>query len=136
MCPPHVARRRGADTPVGPYIVMAVAVACACLLAQQPERARTEALARRATERLQALQREADLLASEEQTLIGDLRKLEIDRQLKAEQVKQIDAEEASVQAELETTSQRMDKLQASEEAERAHPEPARRRDVPRGVPQ
>ena len=53
--------------------------------AQQPaERARTEALARRATERLQALQRESDRLASQESTLLGDLRKLEIEREIKA----------------------------------------------------
>src|SRR5438046_10589063 len=51
-------------------------------LAQQPERARTEALARRASDRLQALQCEAERLASEEETLLGDLRKLEIDRQI------------------------------------------------------
>src|SRR5881409_3718369 len=119
MCPPHVARRRGADTPVGPYIVMAVAVACACLLAQQPERARTEALARRATERLQALQREADLLASEEQTLIRDLRKLEIERQIKAEQYKQIDALLQGVAAELARTSDRMRQLEQRDLAER-----------------
>ena len=52
--------------------------------AQQSDRARTEALSRRAGERMQALQREADKLASEERTLLGDLRKLEIDRQIKA----------------------------------------------------
>ena len=44
--------------------------------AQQNDRARTEALARQAGDRLQALQREADRLASEERTLLGDLRKL------------------------------------------------------------
>src|SRR2546428_1356987 len=119
MCPPHVARGRGADMPVGPYIVVAVAVACACLLAQQPERARTEALARRATERLQALQREADLLASEEQTLIGDLRKLEIERQITAEQYKQIDVLSQGVAGELAGTSDRMRQLEQRDLAER-----------------
>src|SRR3954471_4518212 len=70
--------------------------------AQVPvERARTEALARRATERLQALQREADRLAAEERTLLGDLRKLEIERQLKSEELKRIDADAAKVQVEL-----------------------------------
>src|SRR5437868_5635485 len=53
--------------------------------AQAPDRARTEALARRATERLQALQHEADRLAAEERTVIGDVRKLEIERQIRAE---------------------------------------------------
>jgi len=62
------------------------------------ERARTEALARRATERLQALQREADRLATDERTLIGDLRKLEIERQIKAEELKRVDADAAKVQ--------------------------------------
>src|SRR5437588_7534678 len=57
-----------------------------------PERARTEALARRATERLQALQREADRLATEERTVMGDLRKFEIERQLRAEELKRVDA--------------------------------------------
>src|SRR5205823_11529495 len=87
----------------------------AVLVAQAPERARTEALARRATERMQALQREADRLASEERTLIGDLRKVEIDRQLKAEQLKQIDNEAGSVQTELETTARHMETLKRSE---------------------
>src|SRR5229473_2512378 len=91
---------------------------CGALLAQQPERARTEALARRATERLQALQREADLLAVEERTLIGDLRKLEIERQLRAEQLKQVDAEAAKVQAELDATAARMESLDAAERRE------------------
>jgi len=68
---------------------------------------------------MQALQREADRLASEERTLIGDLRRLEIDRQLKAEQLKQIDADAARVQAELDSTAERMDALTASEESER-----------------
>src|SRR5882672_10269066 len=82
--------------------------------AQTSDRARTEALARRATERLQALQREADRLASEERTLIGDLRKLEIERQLRAEQLKQVDADAAKVQAELEATAARMESLDAA----------------------
>ncbi len=50
------------------------------VLAQTADRARTEALASRAAERMKALQREADQLAAQERTLLGDLRKLEIDR--------------------------------------------------------
>src|SRR5260370_12740355 len=92
------------------FAVFAVASSCV-VVAQAPDRARTEALARRATERMQALQRDADRLASEERTLIGDLRKVEIDRQLKAEQLKQIDNEAGSVQTELETTARHMETL-------------------------
>jgi septal ring factor EnvC (AmiA/AmiB activator) len=91
------------------------------LLAQPPDRARTEALARRAGERLQALQREADRLASEERTLLGELRKLEIERQLRAEELKVIDADAAKVEAELVATDQRVQALQSSERA--AEPE-------------
>src|SRR5215470_9711430 len=60
-----------------------------------PERARTEALARRAAERLQSLQREADRLAADEKTLLGDLRKLDVDRQIRAEELKRVDADAA-----------------------------------------
>jgi outer membrane murein-binding lipoprotein Lpp len=88
------------------------------LSAQQPERARTEALARRATERLQALQREADRLASEERTLIGDVRKLEIDRQLRAEELKRVDADAAKVQKELDVTAERTATLEATDKKE------------------
>src|SRR5438874_824858 len=76
--------------------VLAVA-ASVSLLAQQADRARTEALARRASNRTQALQREADQLASQEKTLLGDLRKLEVDRQIKIEQLRQLDAEAGEV---------------------------------------
>lgn len=83
-----------------------------------PERARTEALARRASERLQALQREADRLASEERTLLGDLRKFEIERQIKSEELKRVDADAAKVQLELDQTGARMAALQVSSRAE------------------
>src|SRR5947209_5575661 len=63
--------------------VLAFAV---CAFGQEADRTRTEALARRATERLQELQQEADHLASEEGTLLGDLRKLDIQRQIAAEE--------------------------------------------------
>lgn len=84
----------------------------------QPERARTEALARRATERLQALQREADRLASDERSLLGDLRKFEVERQIKAEEVKRVDADAAKVQTELDQTAAHTEALQASSRAE------------------
>ena len=89
------------------------------LTAQEPERARTEALARRATERLQALQREADRLASEERTVLGDLRKLEVERQLKSEELQQIDGDIAAVQTELADTAARAAVLESDETAQR-----------------
>jgi septal ring factor EnvC (AmiA/AmiB activator) len=90
------------------------------LLAQQPaDRARTEALARRAGERLQALQREAERLASQESSLLNDLRKLEVERQIKSEELKRLDADATRVRAELAETNARMQALEQSEAAER-----------------
>jgi len=91
----------------------------AALLAQPPDRARTEALARRAGERLQALQREAERLASEESSLLNDLRKLEVERLIKAEELKELDADAARVNAELAQTNARVAALEQSAEAER-----------------
>ena len=91
----------------------------AVALAQQTDRARTEALATRAGERLQALQREADRLASQESSVLADLQKLEIDRQLKAEELKQIDREAAKVSNDLDALNVRFASLQGAEAAAR-----------------
>src|SRR5262249_38081643 len=79
--------------------ISVTAVAAVAAGQRAPDRARTESLARRAGDRLVALQREADRLASDEATLLNDLRKLEVDRQIKAEQLAQADAAVARVQA-------------------------------------
>src|SRR5207247_9474504 len=88
-------------------------------LAHQSDRARTEALSRRAAERLQSLQREADRLAAEEQTLIGDVRKLEIERAIKAEQFQNVDAQLKDVTTELAASADRMRQLEERDLAER-----------------
>src|SRR6478672_11255945 len=89
--------------------------------AQPSDRARAEALARRAAERLQSLQRESDRLAAQERTLIGDLRKLELERQVKGEELKQFDRDAAKLEAELAGITERMDALQQAER--KARPE-------------
>jgi murein hydrolase activator len=101
------------------FCAVLVIVTCAPLLAQAPDRARTEALARRAGERLQALQREADSLAARERTLLGDLRKLEVDRQIRAEQLQQADADVKAVQSDIAATSDRVSRLQQQDASER-----------------
>ena len=68
------------------------------LLAQQPERARTEALSRLVNDRIRVLQDEAERLAGQTRTLLGDLRKLELERDLQIERAKQADANVAAVQ--------------------------------------
>ncbi len=89
------------------------------LQAQPADRPRAEALAQRATDRLQALQKEADRLAADERTLLGDLRKLEVDRQIKAEELRQLAADTAQISGELATNRQRMRDLEQQEAASR-----------------
>jgi septal ring factor EnvC (AmiA/AmiB activator) len=97
----------------------AVALLTATLAAQPGDRTRTEALARRAGDRLVALQREADRLAREESSLLTQLRRLEVDRELKAEELRHADAERARAQQDLEATTARIRTLEASEAAAR-----------------
>jgi septal ring factor EnvC (AmiA/AmiB activator) len=58
------------------------------------------------------LQREADRLAGEQRTLVGDLRKLEIERDLKAEQAKQAAAQAAEAEEALRQTTDRLSSLE------------------------
>jgi murein hydrolase activator len=87
--------------------------------AQQNDRARTEALAARASARMRALQREADDLAQQERTLLGDLRKLEVERQIKIEALRQLDAQGAQLTRELAAANSRIETLQAEDLAAR-----------------
>ncbi len=103
-------RRAGWAAAGGWVAILGVAVS-----AQPIDRGRTEALARRASDRLQTLQREADRLAAQETTILGDLRKLELERQLKAEELNQIDADAAAVAADLSAVRARAAALQQSE---------------------
>src|SRR6266852_2234577 len=98
----------GLETRDWGFAILVVLASSLVLHAQQIDRARTEALARRATERLHALQSEADRLASEERTLLGDLRKLEVERQIKAEELRQIVADGTQIAAELTGNRKRM----------------------------
>jgi septal ring factor EnvC (AmiA/AmiB activator) len=82
---------------------------------QPADRTQTESLARRAGERLTALQREADRLASDERTLLNELRRLEVERQLKAEELKQIDQETRQVERDLGAIATRVDTLRESQ---------------------
>src|SRR6266536_2306398 len=97
-CSSPDARRRSAEcsrgpSKLGPYSCIAaaiVALVSSLVLAQSPDRAQTEAMARRAAERLQALHQEAQRLSAAERTLLGDLRRTEVQRQIKAEETRQI----------------------------------------------
>jgi murein hydrolase activator len=107
-----------------PVLTSFAAVACgalavAALAAQTTDRSRTEAQARRANDRLQALQQEAGALASQERSLLVELRKLEVTRDLKAEQLKQIGADTEKVSRELGTTGNQIDALESKDSESR-----------------
>jgi murein hydrolase activator len=101
-------------------IVAAVVIACSVgMAAQTSDRARTESQAKRASERLDALQREADALAREQRSLLGDLRRLEVERDLRTEQLKQIQADARTVSLQLGNTANQIAELEEQLEASR-----------------
>lgn len=102
-----------------PFIGALALGGTAPLVAQTSDRARTESQARRANERMIALQREADALASEQRSLLGDLRRLEVERNLKNEQLKQTEADAHKVGIELGNTGNQIAALEEATETAR-----------------
>lgn len=86
---------------VVPVVFLAWCVPAAAQPPQPSDRDRADAAAKRTAERLRALQKEADALATQERTLLVDLRKLEVDRQIAVENL-------ARFERELAETSKRL----------------------------
>ncbi|HKY20754.1 MAG TPA: peptidoglycan DD-metalloendopeptidase family protein [Vicinamibacterales bacterium] len=93
-------------------IALLFLLSATALDAQSTDRARVESQARRANERLVALQREADALASEQRSLLVDLRRLEVERDLRAEQLTQIQNDALTLAQELSNTANQIDGLE------------------------
>jgi murein hydrolase activator len=91
-------------------------VLCATAFAAQSPQ--TDAPSRRVNARIQTLQREAQLLAAQARTLLGDLRQLEIERDLRSEDARQAEAAVATVQRTLDATTARVAALEREREAE------------------
>jgi septal ring factor EnvC (AmiA/AmiB activator) len=90
--------------------VLTAALTATLTIAQAPPAPNVQG--QRISDRIRALQREAARLAGEARTLVGDLRKLEIERDLKAEQAKQAAARTAEAEAELRETTDRLSSLE------------------------
>ena len=75
---------------------IALVLAACPVIAQSPDQ-NAKALAARAAARIRALQAEADRLAAEARTVFGDLRKLEIDRAIKREELARMEAALAEI---------------------------------------
>jgi septal ring factor EnvC (AmiA/AmiB activator) len=99
--------------------ILAIALLVSATLgAQQADRAQTEALAQRAAERLAALHAEADALAAQERTLLGELRRLELEREIRAEELARIERDTAAVSSELAALDAQVSALDAQAKAD------------------
>jgi septal ring factor EnvC (AmiA/AmiB activator) len=97
-------------------VAAAVSVMAAAQLATaQPPRRDP---AQRAAERIRALQKEAESLATQEGALLAQLRKLEVERQLRVEELAQIDRNRGEAERSLANTSARADALQRTAQDE------------------
>ena len=66
------------------------------------DRDRAAAAAKRAEDRLRTLRKEADALAAQQRTLLADLRRLELERQIAVEQLAKVERERVDVQRQLD----------------------------------
>jgi murein hydrolase activator len=74
----------------------------------------TAAAAERAQKRIDALHRESELLAGQERSLLGDVRTLEVERDLRLEEARKIDVQVLAVSAQVEETGRRIETLKES----------------------
>ena len=108
------------STKRAPALAIAVAIVmCAALAAQGPTGDRTGTTAERAAERIRALQKESDALAAQEKTLLVELRALEVERELKTEQLASAERDLKDTRARLAATVQRAAALRSSAETQR-----------------
>jgi septal ring factor EnvC (AmiA/AmiB activator) len=87
--------------------------------AAPPVSAASAATAARAAERIAGLQQEADALAGQERTLLVDLRRLEVERDLRIEETRRADAQVAAVGRQIDETTARIRGTEAAIEAAR-----------------
>jgi len=74
--------------------------------------------ARRVTERIRALQQEATRLAAESKSLVGDLQKLEVERQLRAAEAEQAETARLAADRDLRAANTRLTALEQQRQAE------------------
>jgi hypothetical protein len=94
---------------VGARVLGCLALACTALSAQGDPRSQSD----RVAARIKALQAESDRLAAQARTVFGDLRTLELDRELRQQEVITIDLELARVTADRDRSEARVAELEA-----------------------
>jgi septal ring factor EnvC (AmiA/AmiB activator) len=95
-------------------VLVAVAVT-----AQTPSQRAPQTPAQRAAERIRALHREAEALVAQESQLLVELRKLELERQLKVEEVGDIERRQRETSLRLEDAAARAEALRLIADADR-----------------
>jgi septal ring factor EnvC (AmiA/AmiB activator) len=96
-----------------------VGVLSLALVAQDAPARRGRTQAERATERIRTLQREAEALVAKESQLLVELRKLELDRQIKVEELASIERQQQDTSRQLNDASARADALKKVADSDR-----------------
>jgi septal ring factor EnvC (AmiA/AmiB activator) len=102
----------------GRFSSVLIVFAAVVLSAQTPEQDQAHVQSARAAARIRVLQKEADRLAAEARTVFGDLRKLELQRQIKREEVTAADYQLKEVTAARDAAAARLSDLEARRVAE------------------
>ena len=100
-------------------VAVCALAASATLAAQAPAPDPNAAAAQRAAERIRALQRESEGLASQERSLLVDLRKLEVERELKSAELANVERELRETRAKVTATIARAAVLRDAADTER-----------------
>ena len=74
----------------------------------------TKDAAGRAQKRIEALHRESELLASQERSILRDVRTLEVERDLRLEEARKLDIQIAATSAQVEETGRQIAQLNQS----------------------
>ena len=96
-----------------------IVVLSLALAAQDTPGRRGQTPAERASERIRALQREAEALVARESQLLVELRKLEIERQIKVEELGSIEKQQGQTSRQLGESAARADALRKIADADR-----------------
>lgn len=102
---------------LGAWVISAVLAGATTLTAQTPAGGATAATTR-AAERIRTLQVEADRLAAQARTVFGDLRRLELEREIKQQEVRRAEAGLARVTAAQQQAAARLEALEATRVAQ------------------
>src|SRR5580765_6381937 len=109
----------------GALVILTIVAAIAQSQAPAADQSAVDAASKRAADRIRALQKESDSLASQERTLLVELRKLEVDRELKSEELASAERDLRRTREQVAAASARAAALQNTAATER--PEVERR---------